>query len=99
MKRQILGVAGAMLLATLGCRDNLTGPTATDAGSPVPVATSEVTSNTWLKRRDMPLDLVSQAAAVIPNAQGQSILYVMGGRKAQSTLLVPMGEVRAYNVA
>ncbi len=60
-----------------------------------------VTSNTWLTRRDMPLELIHQAAADVPNAQGQSILYAIGGGKVdgQPGAPVPMGEVRAYNVA
>ena len=61
-----------------------------------------VTSNTWLTRRDMPLELFEQAAAVVPNAAGQSILYAIGGGKVESPkpgAPVPMGEVRAYNVA
>jgi N-acetylneuraminic acid mutarotase len=60
-----------------------------------------VTSNTWLGRREMPLDLVSQAAAVVPNSAGQSILYVIGGQKPDRAPEgdVPVGEVRAYNVA
>jgi Kelch motif protein len=57
------------------------------------------TSNGWLTRRDMPLDLVSQTAAVVPNAKGESILYVIGGRQASNWRPVPLGEVRAYNVA
>jgi N-acetylneuraminic acid mutarotase len=58
-----------------------------------------VTSNTWLTRRDMPIEVVHQAAADVPNAQGQSILYVIGGDRADGPPFVPMGEVRAYNVA
>jgi N-acetylneuraminic acid mutarotase len=60
-----------------------------------------VTSNTWLTRRDMPLDRVYQATAVVPNAAGQSILYVMGGGKTGTPFgnPVPRAEVRGYNVA
>ena len=60
-----------------------------------------VTSNTWLTRRDMPLELIHQAAADVPNAQGQSILYAIAGGKVDGLpgRPVPMGEVRAYNVA
>ena len=45
-----------------------------------------VTSNTWLTRRDMPLELIDQATAVAPNAAGKSILYAIGGAKASSRL-------------
>jgi hypothetical protein len=60
-----------------------------------------VTSNTWLTRRDMPLELIHQAAVDVPNAQGQSILYVIAGGKVDGLpgAPVPVGEVRAYNVA
>lgn len=60
-----------------------------------------VTSNTWLTRRDMPLDLIEQATAVVPNAAGQSILYAIGGGQPGGLpgAPVPVGEVRAYNVA
>ena len=60
-----------------------------------------VTSNTWLTRRDMPLELYEQVTAVVPNAAGQSILYAIGGGKMDgyAGAPVPMGEVRAYNVA
>ena len=60
-----------------------------------------VTSNTWLTRRDMPLELFEQATAVVPNAAGQSILYAIGGGQPDGLpgAPVPMGEMRAYNVA
>jgi N-acetylneuraminic acid mutarotase len=50
-------------------------------------------------RRDMPLDMISQADAVVPNAAGQSILYTIAGQKTGVFPPVPMGEVRAYNVS
>jgi len=61
-----------------------------------------VASNTWLTRRDMPLELYEQVTAAVPNAAGQSILYAIGGGKVESPYPgapIPMGEVRAYNVA
>lgn len=87
---------GALGLAA--CGEDTTQPNPPAAQAP---ATPEaaVASNTWLTRRDMPLDLVSQVAAVVPNAQGQSILYVIAGRKVSDFSPKPVGEVRAYNVA
>ena len=88
---------GAFGLAA--CGEETTQPnTAVDQPTAPQLA---VTSNTWLTRRDMPLDLVYQATAVVPNAAGQSILYVIGGAKTGTPYgnPVPMGEVRAYNVA
>ena len=92
-----------LTLSALGlaaCGEETTQPnTAADQPSVPQLA---IASNTWLSRRNMPLDLLYQATAVVPNAAGQSILYVMGGAKTDSPLPgnpVPMGEVRAYNVA
>jgi N-acetylneuraminic acid mutarotase len=89
---------GAFGLAA--CGEETTQPNTAVDQPTAPLAA--VTSNTWLTRPDMPLELVFATAAVVPNAAGQSILYVMGGGKADSPLLgrpIPLGEVRAYNVA
>ena len=87
---------GVLTLAACG-DDTPTQPTTADQ---LPNSTQlAVASNTWLTRRDMPLDLVSQAAAVVPNANGQSILYAIAGSKADAFPSVPVGEVRSYNVA
>jgi hypothetical protein len=88
---------GAFGLA--GCRDEITQPNAVGDRPTDPQLA--VTSNTWLPRRDMPLELIHQAAAVVPNAAGQSILYAIAGGKVDGLpgAPVPMGEVRAYNVA
>jgi N-acetylneuraminic acid mutarotase len=81
------------------------GEQTTEPNTPVDQPTAPqlaVTSNTWLTRRDMPLELIEQAAAVVTNAAGQSILYAIGGGLADSPkpgALIPVGEVRAYNVA
>ena len=91
---------GALGLAA--CGEETTQPnTAVDQPTAPQFA---VTSNSWLTRRNMPLDMVFQATAVVPNAAGQSILYVFGGAKTDGFLdnpgnPAPMGEVRAYNVA
>jgi N-acetylneuraminic acid mutarotase len=89
---------GALGLAA--CGDQTTEPTKAVDQPTAPQLS--VTSNTWLTRRDMPLELLQQTAAVVPNAAGQSILYAIGGGLADSPkpgALVPVGEVRAYNVA
>ena len=89
---------GALGLAA--CGEETTQPnTAVDQPTAPQLA---VTSNTWLTRRDMPLDLYEQAAAVVPNAAGQSILYAIGGGKVGSPLPgapATVSEVRAYNVS
>jgi hypothetical protein len=96
-----LPLPSLLTLAAFGlaaCGEQTTEPNTAEDQPTVPQLA--VTSNTWLTRREMPLELVNQAAAVVPNAQGQSILYVIGGYKAESgNEFVAMGEVRAYNVA
>ena len=101
--RHGLLLPGLLTLSALGlaaCGEETTQPNAAEDQRTAPQLA--IASNTWLARRDMPLDLVYQATAVVPNAAGHSILYVMGGAKTGSPLPgnpVPMGEVRAYNVA
>jgi N-acetylneuraminic acid mutarotase len=89
---------GLSWLTLASCADETTAPNTAPTSAGPDLA---VSSNTWLTRRDMPLDLLYQATAVVPSAAGQSILYVMGGGKAGGLPgnPVPMGEVRAYNVA
>jgi hypothetical protein len=61
----------------IACGEETTQPnTAVDQPAVPQLA---VTSNTWLTRRDMPLELYEQAIAVVPNSAGQSILYAIGG--------------------
>jgi N-acetylneuraminic acid mutarotase len=56
-----------------------------------------VTSNTWLTRRDMwGIERTDFATATVPNAAGQSVVYVIGGRGAS---YVGLTSVMAYNVA
>jgi N-acetylneuraminic acid mutarotase len=88
-------------LGLVACGEETTQPnTAVDQPTAPQFA---VTSNTWLTRRDMPFELVYQATAVVPNAAGQSILYVFGGAQTGDLSTwhnpAPVGEVRAYNVA
>ena len=81
---------GALGLAA--CGEETTQPNTAESQPSVPQLA--VASNTWIRRRLMPLDVRSPAAAVVPNAQGQSILYVMGGQKLESDFPreVPLGE-------
>lgn len=84
-----------VLLATLGCRDDSRSPT--DPGT-APETTPQfaVGSNTWVIRADMPSDRNDFAVATVPNASGQSILYVMGGHRTGGG---GVSQVNAYNVA
>ena len=90
-------ISSLLTLSVLGlaaCREETTQPnTALDQPTIPQLAAA---SNTWLTRRDMPLDRRGLSAAVVPNAAGQSILYAIGGATPTGSTL---GEVRAYNVA
>src|SRR4026209_671507 len=56
-----------------------------------------VGSNTWITRRDMwSTERTDFATATVPNATGQSVVYVIGGRGASN---VGRTTVMAYNVA
>jgi len=56
-----------------------------------------VASNTWITRRDMwGIDRTAFATATVPNAAGQSVVYVIGGHGASG---VGLTSVMAYNVA
>jgi N-acetylneuraminic acid mutarotase len=101
--RHHLSLPSLLTLGALGlaaCGEQATGPnTAADQPTAPQLA---VTSNTWLTRRDMPLELLNQVSATVPNAAGQSILYAIGGGVVDSKAPgnpIPVGEVRAYNVA
>jgi N-acetylneuraminic acid mutarotase len=83
-------------LGTLGlgsCTTDPTGPPADPASSGPALA---VAHNTWVTRRDMPLERYQLTAAVVPNAAGQSIVYAIGGRTSGYGSLT---RVQAYNVA
>ena len=86
---------GCAAYAVAACGDDPTQPNrATDQPAAAPV--SAVGSNTWSLRRDEPFERWDVTVAEVPNAAGQSILYVIGGRTATGA---PLGRVRAYNVA
>jgi hypothetical protein len=58
-----------LCLALAGCSAETTDPTSPIVrvpNAPEPA----VESNSWRMRRDMPLDMISQADAVVPNAAG-----------------------------
>lgn len=95
MTTRTLFLGGALLLAGLGCRDDIQSPT--EAGSALAEAPElAVASNTWITRANMPSDRFDLTTAVVPNAAGQSILYAIGGRPASSS--AGLSKVQAYNV-
>jgi N-acetylneuraminic acid mutarotase len=86
-------LSAAMILGA--CTDSTTSPSAgSPAASPDLVVAA---SNTWVSRADMPGTVVSDfAAGSVTHASGQSIVYAVGGRRADG---VRMGSNKAYNVA
>jgi N-acetylneuraminic acid mutarotase len=92
--------APALLLTMLGCNDEShvsTAPNAGPAGAAPPVALAVAARNTWLTRADMwGTERTGMAAAVVPDAAGQSVLYAIGGRTAAGGSL---SRVMAYNAA
>jgi N-acetylneuraminic acid mutarotase len=87
-----------VLLAALGCREGAELPTAPGVTAPASPQAA-VTSNSWITRRDlMTNQSAGFAAAVVPNAAGQSIVYVMGGQTTAGPYETT-SKVMAYNVA
>ena len=87
----------AVLLSVPGCRDDATSP-----AEPFTTNTASAVSNTWITRKDLWSNQYSHFAnAVVPNASGQSILYVIGGITSSGGLFTSGGvsKVMAYNVA
>jgi N-acetylneuraminic acid mutarotase len=87
----------AVLLTVLGCRDDATSPT-----EPVVTNTAAAVSNAWITRKDLWSNQYSHfATAVVPNAGGQSTLYVIGGITSSGSVFTSGGvsKVMAYDVA
>jgi len=88
--RTVLGL-GVLALASCGS-DETTAPTKTPAVAGPELA---VAHNTWLTRRDMwSTERTDFATATVPNAAGQSVVYVIGGRGGSN---VGLTSVMAYN--
>lgn len=80
--------------------DSITQPSATTepsaTGAPA-LAGTATAAGQWATRADMFSSTRSYlASAMVPNAAGQSILYAMGGKEPDGSIL---GRVLAYNVA
>jgi hypothetical protein len=68
---------GALSLALASCGEQPAQPDLT-ADQPV-AAASAPAPDTWIPRVAAPVDRASVVTADVPNAAGQSILYVIGG--------------------
>jgi N-acetylneuraminic acid mutarotase len=99
MRRRSL-LASALLLAALGCRDEVRLP----SEPTLTTHASAVLSDSWVTRANLPnIERWGLTSAVVPNSSGQSISYAIGG---SATEILPSGtttgttaKVHAYNVA
>jgi N-acetylneuraminic acid mutarotase len=89
-------------LALVACGDSATQPGTSDpVSSAVPL--SAAASDSWIVRADMPgTERFWMTTATVTNSAGESILYVIGGKTAESDCECNGGSlsnVQAYNVA
>jgi hypothetical protein len=98
MYRHLLPPASVWLslMVLPSCAPETTQPSLSEASVPVAPALT-VTSNSWLTRRNMPIDRVFMTVATVPDAAGRSVVYAIGGM--HTTTRLTLGEVRAYNAA
>jgi N-acetylneuraminic acid mutarotase len=82
-------------LGLISCADDSTQPSPVGEQPANPELAPAV--NAWRLRRDMPFEASKVATAMVPNAAGQSILYVIGG--AGPPYGFSVNRVQAYNVA
>ena len=88
---------GALSLAIASCGEQPTQPSPPSDGPPV-AAASTPAPDTWLPRAPMPVERAGVVTATVPNAAGQSILYVIGGFHPYRPFPA-LALVTAYNVA
>jgi N-acetylneuraminic acid mutarotase len=86
---------GLGMLALVACRDTTTEPNVTrDAQL---AAGLSVAADRWIARADLPsTERWGSGTAVVTNAAGQSVLYIIGGKTISGGSL---SKVQAYNVA
>lgn len=92
----LLAPALSSALALTSCGDQPMQPTT--AGPSAAALESAPASNTWLVRAPSPTDYEGRVTATVPNASGQSILYVIGGFHPYPPFPA-RARVDAYNVA
>lgn len=86
-------MASGVVLSALGCGGDAATPTG-------PGPDLALASNIWHTRANMPSDRLSPTAAVVPDAQKQTILYVIGGHDPNVTFCSGgVSTVQAYNPA
>src|SRR3954469_347362 len=94
-------MAAALLILATACQDAPTQPEQQSEPAQLP-SMAAATSNTWVTRANMPSDRVNTTTATLTDAQGQTILYAIGGHNPGSTNSVCIGgqsKVQAYNAS
>jgi N-acetylneuraminic acid mutarotase len=97
MRTPIAILAGLALssFALAACGEETTAPDAPHTQASTPALA--VARDTWLIRASMPSTQGLFVVATVPNAMGQSVVYVIGGKLMNSD--VSLSRVQAYNVA
>ena len=94
MRRTVLALTIALLTA---CTEDMTAPDTESTTTVPPGAELAALSGSWTTKANYPeIATGGSALAMVPNAQGQSMLYVIAG---QSSSGGPVSRVRVYNVA
>jgi N-acetylneuraminic acid mutarotase len=91
-------MTAALLTVATACQDSPTQPEQPVEPAELPSVAVAAASNTWRTRANMPSDRYGPAVAVVTNAQGQTVLYAIGGTTITGKR-VPVGKVQAYNAA
>jgi N-acetylneuraminic acid mutarotase len=96
-------LAAALLIVTAACQDTPTEPEQPrEPVAELSTAASAVASNTWITQANMPTDRVNTTAATVTDAQGRSVLYVIGGRVSYSDAnfcSAGLSKVQAYDAS
>ena len=88
-------IAVLSLITATACQDSATEPEQARVSAPA----MAVASNRWVTRVNMPSDRIDVTTAVVTNAQGRTILYVIGGRSpgAFNFCTSMLSKVQAYD--
>jgi N-acetylneuraminic acid mutarotase len=94
-------VAAAFLIVTAACQDTPTEPPSSPQAESSRPALA-VAANSWITRATMPTDRVNTTTATVTDAQGRSVLYVIGGRSPFSDAnfcSAGLSKVQAYDAS
>jgi hypothetical protein len=75
-----LVLTSSIVLSVAGCGQDPSSPAEREDAPALRAPDLAVASNSWISRADLPGDQAwGYTLATVPNAKGQSIVYVMGG--------------------